>query len=158
MKRKPLHIYTDKNTCKYIIIWAYACVFCTYYGKTPPISISLSKPNDVEDKNGSWESEDKGSLLLLFAVPLAFVFSLLSSSTIPNADSESSAGNESIAPKIGVDGGTKGFVELFNDDDNEEGSCLTIFDVATDIAGELFVGELNGTPFNKHFFSNSWKI
>jgi hypothetical protein len=61
---------------------------------------------------------------------LTFVLSLLSSSTtIPYAASESSVGNESIVANIGVDGGTNGFVELFNDDDNDEGSCLTMFDV-----------------------------
>jgi len=110
----------------------------------------------VEDKNGSWASGDNGSpLLLLFVFPLILIWSLLSSSTIPNADNESSGGNESNVANIGVDGGTNGFVGLLNDDDKDDGSCLIIFDVATAIAGELFVGELTWIPLNKHFFSNS---
>jgi len=130
------------------------------YEKTPPISISLSKPNDVEDKNGSWPSGDNGStlllLLLLFVFPLTLILSILSSSTIPNADSESSVENESNVVNIdGVDCGTKGFVGWFNDDDNDDGSCLITFDVFTDIAGVLLVGELIGIPLIKHFFSNS---
>jgi len=127
-----------------------------YYGKTPPISISLSKPNDVEDKNGSWASGDNGStlllLLLLFVFPLTLVWSILSSSTIPNTDRESSGRKVSNVANIGVGGGTNGFIGLFNDDDKDDGSCLIIFDVVTAIAGVLFVGELTGIPFNKHFF------
>jgi len=111
----------------------------------------------VEDKNGSWPSGDNGSWLW-FVLPVALVLSILSSSTIPNADRESSGGNESNVANIGVDGGTKGFVGLFNDDDNDDGSCLIIFDVVKVIAGVIFVGELTGTPFNAHFFSNSWKM
>jgi hypothetical protein len=109
----------------------------------------------VEDKNGSWPSEDNGSTLLLFVFPLTLVPSILSSSTIPNADRESSGGNESNVANIGVDGGTKGFVGLFNDDDNDDGSCLIIFDVVKVIAGVIFIGELTRIPFDKHFFSNS---
>ncbi len=82
--------------------------------------------------------------------------SLLSSSTIPNAESESSGGRESNVANIGVEGGTNGL--LFNDDDNDDGSCLIIFELITAIAGELFtlvdVG-LIGIPLDKHFLSNS---
>jgi hypothetical protein len=106
----------------------------------------------VEDKNGSCVSGDNGSRLLLFPIPL-FV-SLLSSSTIPNASSESRGGRESNAVKIGVDGGTNGL--LLNDDDNDDGSCLTTFELSTAIAGELFTVEgFIGIPFDKHCLSNS---
>lgn len=88
--------------------------------------------------------------------PLILVLSLLLSSTIPYAASDSSVGNESIAPNIGVGGGTNGLVELFNDDDNDDGSCLIIFGVCTVIADEPFVGDSTGIPFDKHFFSNSY--
>ncbi len=130
-----------------------------FYGKAPPISISLSKPNDVEDKNGSWPSGDNGSIwLLLFEFPFVFIWSILSSSPIPNAERESSGGNVSNVAKIGVGGGTNGFVGLFNEEDKEDGSCLIRLEVARAIAGVGFVGELTGIPFNKHFFSKSWKI
>jgi len=109
----------------------------------------------VEDKNGSWPSGDNGSTLLFVVLPQTLVLSILSSSTIPNAARESSGGNESNVANIGVDGGTKGFVGLLNDDDNDDGSCLIIFDVVTVIAEVFFVGELTRIPFNKHFFSNS---
>ena len=42
-----------KNTYRQIFNRAHECVFNLLYGKTPSISISLSKPNDMEDKNGS---------------------------------------------------------------------------------------------------------
>jgi hypothetical protein len=105
----------------------------------------------VEDKNGSCVSGDSGSFEV-FPTPL-FV-SLLSSSTIPNAESESSGGSESNVANIGVDGGTNGL--LLNDDDNDDGSCLTIFELTTAIAGEiLIVDEFIGIPFDIHFLSNS---
>lgn len=84
---------------------------------------------------------------------------------MPNAESESSAEKESAnVAKIGVEGGTRGL--LFNDDDNDDGSCLTAFELTTAMAGVLFIaavvcaiegGErlLIGMPFNKHFLSNS---
>ncbi len=123
-------------------------------GKPPPISISLSKPNDVDDKNGSWLSGESGSF------PTALFVSLLSSSTIPNTESESSGGRESNVANMGVDGGTNGLL-LFNDDDNDDGSCFTIFELTTAIAGELLIlvdvvdEEFIGIPLDKHFLSNS---
>ncbi len=140
-----------KNTLNQDSNWALTCV----YWNTPPISISLSKLNDVEDKNGSWASEDNGSIWLLVVFPLLFVWSILSSSTIPNADRESSVGKVSNVAKIGVEGGTNGFAGLFNDEDNDDGSCLIIFEDARAMVGVVLVGELIGIPFNKHFFSNS---
>jgi hypothetical protein len=105
----------------------------------------------VEDKNGSCVSGDSGSVDVL---PTILFVSLLSSSTIPNAESESSGGRESNVANIGVDGGTNGL--LLNDEDNDDGSCLTIFELTTAIAGELFiVVEFIGIPFDKHFLSNS---
>ncbi len=88
--------------------------------------------------------------------PTALLVSLLSSSTIPNAERESSGGSESNVANIGVEGGTKGL--LFNDDDNDDGSCLMIFELTTAIAGEIFTlvdKGLIGIPFDKHFLSNS---
>ncbi len=151
VQTKKIHISSYK-------IEQITCIFYTYYGKTPPpISISCSKPNVVEDKNGSLPSADSGSLWLGFKLPLILVLSSLSSSTIPNADKESSGGYESNVANIGVDGGTNGSAGLLNDDDNDDGSCLIIFDVVKDIDGVLFVGELTGIPLYKHFFSNSYK-
>ena len=56
---------------------------------------------------------------------------------------------------MGVEGGTKGLVWLFNDEDRDVGSSLMIFDVATVIDDELFRGEPIEIPFNRHFFSSS---
>jgi hypothetical protein len=124
------------------------------YGKPPPISISLSKPNDVEDKNGSCVSGESGSFEVF---PTALFVSLLSSSTIPNAESESSGGRESNVANMGVDGGTNGL--LLNDDDNDDGSCFIIFELTTAIAGELLIivddKGFTGIPLDTHFLSNS---
>lgn len=118
----------------------------------------MSKPKDVDDRNGSCVNGESGSLDGLPPTPL-FV-SLLSSSTMPNAESESRGGRESNVAKIGVDGGTRGL--LFNDDDNDDGSCLTAFELTTAIAGVLLIvvvegddGLFNEMPFNKHFLSKS---
>ena len=147
-----VHIQTEReNTLKQDSNWATTCI----YGNTPPISISLSRLNDVEDKNGSWASEDNGSIWFVLVFPLVFTLSILSSSTIPNTDSESSGGKVSNVAKMGVEGGTKGLVWLFNDEDNDDGSCLIIVGLFTAIFGVAFVGELIEIPFNKHFFSNS---
>lgn len=89
-------------------------------------------------------------------LPTALLVSLLSSSTIPKAASESSDGRESNAANMGVEGGTRGL--LFNDEDNEDGSCFTAFELTTAIAAELLPpveGELIGIPLDKHFRSNS---
>lgn len=89
-------------------------------------------------------------------LPTALLVSLLSSSTIPNAAKESNGGRESNVANIGVDGGTRGL--LFNDEDNDDGSCLTIFEWTTAIAGVLLRivdGELIGIPLAKHLRSNS---
>lgn len=59
-------------------------------------------------------------------LPTALLVSLLSSSTIPNAANESNGGRESNVAKMGVEGGTRGL--LFNDEDNDDGSCLTTFE------------------------------
>jgi hypothetical protein len=93
----------------------------------------------VEDKNGSCVNGESGSVDVL---PTALLVSLLSSSTIPNAESESSGGRESNVANIGVEGGTNGL--LFNDDDNDDGSCLTIFELLMAIAGELFTVVVEG--------------
>ena len=125
------------------------------HGKAPPISISLSNPYEVEDKNGSWANGDKGSTLFPLVCPLIFVVSLLSSLR-PKADKESNGGKDSNVAKIGVDGGTKGLVELFNDDDREAGSSLITLGIVTAMAAEPFRDELSiGIPFMRHFFSNS---
>jgi hypothetical protein len=106
----------------------------------------------VEDKNGSCVNGESGSFEVFTT---ALLVSLLSSSTIPNAESESSGGSESNVANIGVDGGTIGL--LLNDEDNDDGSCLTIFELTTAIAGVLFVVVVGfiGIPFDKHFLSNS---
>ncbi len=106
----------------------------------------------MEDKNGSCVSGESGSVDVF---PTTLFVSLLSSSTIPNGERESSGGSESNVAKIGVEGGTKGL--LLNDEDNDDGSCLTIFEWTTAIAGVLLMAaeELIGIPFDKHFLSNS---
>lgn len=83
---------------------------------------------------------------------------------MPNDESESSGGSESNVANIGVDGGTNGL--LFNDEDNDDGSCLTRFVLITAIAGELFIvfvgcvnvddEEFIDTPCDKHLRSNSY--
>ena len=93
--------------------------------------------------------------------PTALFVSLLSSSTRPNTERASSGGRESNVANIGVDGGTNGLLLLFNDDDNDDGSCLTPFGLAMAIAGELFnvvdaaAVELIGIPCDKHLRSSS---
>lgn len=119
------------------------------------MSISLSKANDVEDKNGSWAKEANGSIWFWLIFPLGLVWSMLSSSTISNAGRESSVGNWSNAGKIEFVVGRRRWFGLFNDDDNDDGSCLMIFVVATAIADVDFGGELTWIPFDRHFFSNS---
>lgn len=87
--------------------------------------------------------------------PLIFVVSLLSSSR-PKADNEFNGGKDSNVAKIGVEGGTKGLIELFNDDDREAGSCLITLGVVTAMTDEPFRDELStGIPFRRHFFSSS---
>lgn len=117
------------------------------------MSISLSKPNEADERNGSCVRGDNGSVDVL---PTALLVSLLSSSTSPNAANESNGGRVSNVANIGVDGGTRGL--LFNDDDRDDGSCLTRLELTTAIAGELFMavdGELIGIPLDKHLRSNS---
>lgn len=116
------------------------------YEKPPPMSISLSNPNEVDERKGSCVN---ASRLAAECAPVALPVSLLSSSTMPNAESESSGERESNVAKIGVDGGTNGL--LFNDDDNDDGSCLTRFELSTAIAGEGLIGIL----WDKHCRSNS---
>jgi len=104
----------------------------------------LSKPNEVDDKNGSCVVNGDSDSRLVFAVvelPVRLFRSKLSSSTMPYALNESNVGKLSNVAKIGVDGGTNGFVGLFNDDDNDDGSCLIIFVGLTVIAGVDFVDE-----------------
>lgn len=116
----------------------------------------MSKANEADDKNGSWVNGDNGSVELF---PTTLFVSLLSSSTIPNDDSESRGGSVSNVAKMGVGGGTVGL--LLSDDDNDDGSCLTAFELTTAIAGVLFIGvfpvddEFIGTPWVKHRRSNS---
>jgi hypothetical protein len=121
------------------------------------MSISLSKTNEAEDKNGSRVSGESGSV---DGFPMALLLSLLSSSAKPNMDKASSGRSGSFAAKMGVDGGTSGLLLLlFNDDDSDDGSCFTTLEFIIATADELFtvedVGELMGIPFDKHFLSNS---
>ena len=111
------------------------------------MSISLSNPNEVDERKGSCVN---ASRLVAGCVPVALAASLLSSSTIPNAESESSGESESNVAKIGVDGGTTSGL-LFNDDDNDDGSCLTRLELSTAIAGVGLIGIL----WDKHCRSNS---
>lgn len=80
---------------------------------------------------------------------------MLSSSTISKAGRESRAGKLSNVAKIGVEGGTRGFVGLFNEEESEDGSFLMLFEVVTEMAREDLAGEWTDIPFIKQLFSNS---